>query len=339
MRYLLACSIAVLAVLAGCKDANTEAELASTKARLTQSEQNAAEAAASADRAQGELSDLRKQVSDLKNKLDALDKPAPQPEKPAQPAPDPQVAELKATIAGLEKKIAELEAAKATQPTVEKKPEPEKPAQPDAAALAETAKRIDALLPQVKSDAATGKQRDELLELLFKSDKPTRDRVIADMQEWVKAEPGNKHARMALASALVSRFADIKRDDFMAQATLAGDITGEAEKSLELDPEFYEAVAFLALMKVEYPTFSPEFKGANKDLDRAITLQAKLTWEDRFAEIYVGYSTWYRKQGKLDDAAAKVQAGLDKAPRNEGLLAEQKKIDDARAAAQGPQGD
>jgi hypothetical protein len=92
-------------------------------------------------------------------------------------------------------------------------------------------------------------------------------------------------------------------------------------------------VAFLALMKVEYPTFSPEFKGANQDLERALKLQAKMTWEDDFADIYVGYSTWYRKQGKLDEAAARCQAGLDKAPRHEGLLAEKKKVEDARKPA------
>jgi len=334
MRYLLLCCAAATLLIAGCKDANTEAELAATKARLASTEKDAMDARADSATAQGELAALRSQVSDLKSRLETAQKPA-QPAPVAPAAPDPQVAELKGKIASLEQKIADLEAEKAKQPAVEVKPEPEKPAQPDPAALAENIKRIDSLLPLVKSDASTGKQRDELLELLFKSDKATRERVVADIEAWVKAEPENKHARMALANVLVSRFADLKRDDFMGQATLAGKITTEAEKSLELDPEFYEAVAFLALMKVEYPVFTPEFKAAYKDFDRAIELQAKLTWEDRFADIYVGYSQWYRKQGKLDEAATKCQAGLDKAPRNDALIAEKAKIEEARKPATG----
>lgn len=333
MRTLFACCLLFATLLAGCKDANTEAELAATKAKLADAELRAQAAQEEADRAGAEAAKLRQQASAPVN-LIPVEAPKTQPAE--KPAADPQVEKLKAEVAALEKKVAELEAEKTKQPTVEAKPSeptPATPAQPDAAAQAEAAKRVEALLPLVKSDSATGKQRDELLEQLFKADKPTRDKVIEEMKKWVSDEPANKHARMGLANALVSRFVDLKKDDFMGQATLAGQITDEAEKALELDPEFYEAVAFVALMKVEYPTFSPEFKGASKDLDRALELQAKLTWEDRFAEIYVGYSMWFRKQGKLDEAAAKCQAGLDKAPRNDALLAEQKKVEDARKPA------
>lgn len=334
MRKLFACCLLGAMLLAGCKDANTEAELAATKARLADAEVRAQAAQEEADRARADAARLRSSAPEKLIPVETAANPAPK-----EAAPDPQVEKLKAEVAALEKKVAELEAEKAKQPTVEAKPAeptPATPAQPDdAAAQAEAAKRVEALLPLVKSDSATGKQRDELLEQLFKADKPTRDRVIEDMKKWVNDEPANKHARMGLANALVSRFVDLKKDDFMGQATLAGQITDEAEKALELDPEFYEAVAFVALMKVEYPTFSPEFKGAHKDLDRALELQAKLTWEDRFAEIYVGYSMWYRKQGKLDEAAAKCQAGLDKAPRNDALIAEQKKVEDARKPATG----
>jgi hypothetical protein len=92
----------------------------------------------------------------------------------------------------------------------------------------------------------------------------------------------------------------------------------------------------MAVMKVNYPTFTDEFKTANKDLDKALELQANMAWDDSFADIYVHYSVWYRKQGKLDEAAVKVQAGLDKAPRNEALLAEKKAVDEARAAKNTP---
>lgn len=333
MKTQLLLGVACLTLLAGCKDANTEAELAAARARLAVSEQAAVDATVNAETALREAAALRRQLGELKDKLEAAQKPAPEADKPAPAAPDPQVAGLKATIAELEKKIADLEAARAAQPAAQPAPQADTPPRPDAATVEDSNKRIEALLPLVKSDAATGKQRDELLELLFKSDKETRDRVITQMQQWVKDEPGNKHARLALANALISRFGDIKRDDFMGQATLAGQITEEATKALELDPDFYEAVHFLALMKVEYPAFTPEFKAADKDLKRALDLQAKLTWEERFADIYVGYSQWYRKQNKLDEAAAKCQAGLDKSPRNEALLAEQKKVEDARKPA------
>lgn len=333
MRGTLIVCVSGLLWLAGCRDAALESELAATKARLAEARQEAQAARGESTTAAAEAETLRRQLRGLNEKLDTLSRVAPAPN--AHGTIEPQRADLQARIRELEQKIAELEAASPPQPAAQPKPEAETPAQPDATVLQDSVKRIDALLPLVKSDAATGKQRDDLLELLFKSDRETRDRVIGEIQKWVADEPANKQARLALASVLVARFADLKKDDFMGQATLAGQITDEAQKALELDPEFYEAVAFLALMKVEYPTFSPEFKAANKDLNRALELQAKLTWEERFAEVYVGYSTWYRKQGKLDEAAAKCQAGLDKSPRHEGLLAEQTKVEEARKPATG----
>jgi tetratricopeptide (TPR) repeat protein len=334
MKQAIVPALLVLCLLAGCRDRALEDELAATRSKLVDAEHQTRLAQDEIAHANTQAADLRRQLARLQQQLDAAAKSAQAG--PAAPTPDPRVEQLQATIAALEKRIAELESAK-PQPAAET-PRPAQPETgpspaPDARAKAEAVARLDALLPLVKSDAATTRQRDEMLELLFKTDKETRDRVIAEMQKWVTDEPSNKQARLALASALVSRFADLKRDDFMGQATLAGKITEEAEEALKLDPEFYDAVAFLALMKVEYPTFSPEFKGANKDLERALKLQAKMTWEDHFADIYVGYSTWYRKQGKLDEAAARCQAGLDKAPRHEGLLAEKKKVEDARKPA------
>lgn len=330
--------IAALAActLAGCKDAHTEAELASAKTQLAARQ-------AEVDAAQAELQKANKRLAELKAELAGAPIVA---ERPAMETPgdSAEVLRLKAALADQEKRVKELEsqlaAAKAAQPATPA--QPEKPAETpkaDPATVEEAVKRVDELLPLVKSDAGTAKQRDDLVNLMFKADKATRDRVIEELQKWVKDEPGNKHARLSLANALVSRFADIKREDFMGQATLAGKVTDEAQKALEIDPDYYEAVAFLALMKVQYPPFTPEFKAANKDLDRALELQARQSWVDEFADIYAGYSAWYRKQGKLDEAAAKVQAGLDKAPRNEGLLAEKKLVEDARAEAAKPKGD
>ena len=58
-------------------------------------------------------------------------------------------------------------------------------------------------------------------------------------------------------------------------------------------------------------------------------------WEDRFADMYAAYAEWYFKQDKLEEAAAKVQAGLDHAPRNQGLLDEQTKIENAQNGSEG----
>ncbi|MBK9973789.1 MAG: hypothetical protein IPP14_03345 [Planctomycetes bacterium] len=333
----LALTVALaVGTLAGCKDAHTEAELASTKTQLAAKQ-------AELDGLQADLKQTNKRIADLKAELAAGQIVAEQP-KPDATTDVTETRRLKAALAEQEQRVKDLETqlavAKAAQPT--KPAEVEKPAdaaKADPATVEEATRRIDELLPLVKSDAGTARQREEMVNLMFKADKATRDRVIDDIQKWVKEEPGNKHAHLSLANALVSRFADIKREDFMGQATLAGKVTDAANKALEIDPDFYDAVAYLALMKVNYPPFTPEFKGANKDLDRALDLQAKQSWVDEFADVYVGYSTWFRKQGKLDDAAAKVQAGLDKAPRNEGLLAEKKIVDDARAEAAKAQGD
>ena len=51
--------------------------------------------------------------------------------------------------------------------------------------------------------------------------------------------------------------------------------------------------------------------------------------------MYAAYAEWYFKQDKLEEAAAKVQAGLDHAPRNQGLLDEQTKIENAQNGSEG----
>jgi hypothetical protein len=220
----------------------------------------------------------------------------------------------------------EIAAANTPEKPVEK-PAP-KPADPEAI------KQAEDLLGRVKANPGNGDTVEELANALHKADAPTREKAANELKAIVAADPKNKEARLALASVMATRFRDLRNP--MDQGKLAGDIKTELDKALEIDPAYYDAQHFMAIMKVNYPPFTDEFKTANKDLDRALELQASLPWEDEFGDIYAAYSGWYRAQGMLDEAAAKVQAGLDKAPRHEGLLAEKKKVDEARTAKNAP---
>ncbi len=318
MKHLFIPALFVLSLLLiACEQKTPDADghkLAALETRLAQAERRSDEATAKAQRLEDELAKLANA-------------------KPAAPAPDPRVDELADAVKQLTDRVRELtpkehqapaapaagvEDNTAKSPTeVEAKPAPE-----------EVLRRINSLLPNLKTDSGTGAQRDELLGLLFQANKETRDRVIAEMREWAKAEPENKHARLGLANALVSRFADVS-DDIMKQGALAAEIMKEAGTAQELDAEFYDALHFIALMKAGYPSFAPEFTQAGKDMDRALAMQANMAWEDRFADIYTAYAKWYRVQKKYDNAMAKAQAGLDLAPRNAELLAEKAAIEKA----------
>lgn len=243
---------------------------------------------------------------------------------------------LQAEILALTKRVSELEKQLASQPAAntsnpaetEPKPVDDKPANDTAAAD----RQSEALWPLVKS--GDKKAMNDLSELANGSSKEFRDRVIQQARDWVKDEPESKQARLTLASLLVSRFQDL-RSEPMKQGALAGEIITEIDKALTIDPDYYEARHFLTIMKANYPTFAPEFKTANVDLDKALEMQAQMPWEETFCEIYVAYSMWFRKQGKLDDALARVNAGLEKSSQDAGLLAEKEAV----MAAQTPQGD
>jgi hypothetical protein len=318
MKHLFIPALFVLSLLLiACEQKAPDADghkLTAFETRLAQAERRADDAAAKAQRLEDELARLANT-------------------KPAAQAPDPRVDELAEAVKQLTIRVAE-QTAKAdkapTAPAAGAESTPDKPAMEVEAKPApeEVLRRINSLLPNLKTDSGTGTQRDELLGLLFQADKETRDRVIAEMREWAKAEPENKHARLGLANALVSRFADVS-DDIMKQGALAAEIMKEAGTAQELDAEFYDALHFIALMKAGYPSFAPEFTQAGKDMDRALAMQANMTWEDRFADIYTAYAKWYRVQKKYDNALAKAQAGLDLAPRNAELLAEKAAIERA----------
>jgi outer membrane murein-binding lipoprotein Lpp len=230
---------------------------------------------------------------------------------------------LKARIAELEAEVEALRQAAAATPDPETTPEPEPPVKIDTEAVKRKMEELWPLL-QAGDRNALGDMQD----LLDGANKELRDTYITQVRDWVKDEPESKQARMVLAVALATRFQDLK--DPMQMGALAGEIKDQTEAALKIDPDYYEARHFLAILKANYPSFTPEFKTANEALDKALELQAKMTWEDRFADIYAAYGMWYRMQKQYDDAAAKVQAGLDLAPRNQGLLDEMKRINNAQ---------
>ena len=226
---------------------------------------------------------------------------------------------LKQRITALE---AELESLK--QETTDPEPDTDPAEQPEIDTVTIT-RKMEELWPLVK--AGDRQALGEMQSQLNGANKEIRDSYISELRDWVSNEPSSKHARYALAIGLATRFQDLT--DPMQQGALAGEIQTETMKALEIDPEYYEAQHFLAILRVNYPSFTPEFKDADESLDKALELQSKLTWEDRFAEIYAAYGKWYRVQKMYDEANAKVQAGLDLAPRHQALLDEQQRIEDA----------
>jgi tetratricopeptide (TPR) repeat protein len=312
-----------LLLLAGCSD---DGRVATLEGKLNNSVERINEVERQNEKLALELIALRKAVAESS---------APPPD----PAAIKELEALRARLQAAEGRITSLEAAPEPGPDL---PEPEPVRDvtanpPDAPTdtagaaktpLAKDMRRLEELMPLIKSDV-TGEQVYELVEIAEDSNKAFRDEVISRMRDWVKAEPENSRARLGLALALTTRFRDI-RGDMMKQATLAGEVRKEAEKASEIDPEYYDAVHFMAILKVNYPTFAQEFQGAKEDLDKALEMQAQLPWDDAFCEIYAAYSLWYRKQGKLDDAMTKVNAGLQKSPQHKDLLNEKKAIEDRK---------
>lgn len=331
---LLTFSAAVLLLLAGCKDKEAEEQLAKARTDLALAEAQTRSQHTEIQRLDTDLRALRTELSEARRRL----ADAQQEADAAAAATQPDAAEmqrLRQRVSELEGETrrldGELAAAKATGEKTADKPADNpgtKPADPEAIKLAAD------LLTRLKANPGNQDTVEELSKALHKADAATREKAVSELKALVTTEPQNKEARLALASVMAIRFRDLRNP--MDQGKLAGDIKTELDKALEIDPAYYDAQHFMAIMKVNYPPFTDEFKTANKDLDRALELQAGLPWEDEFGEIYQAYSGWYRTQGMLDEATAKVQAGLDKAPRHDGLLAEKKNVDDAKAAKNAP---
>ncbi|MCB9895069.1 MAG: hypothetical protein H6839_11515 [Planctomycetes bacterium] len=329
MKKTIIAAAACVALLAGCS-AEKDEKIASLQGQVKSLEANVQHTNARNETLQDQVTELDGKLHDAETEADELRLKL---QKASKDDNSEEVARLNKRIGELQSEIDRLKAAPVASEPEKDSTDPAEPTktpvdpQPDP----ELQRKLEDLLPLVKGETGSESLR-KLQTLLYSADKATRDDYIAKVRKWVEDEPQNKQARMALASVLTTRFQDLKNP--MDQGALATQIKKETETALEIDPEYYEAQHFLAILKVNYPTFMPEFTGADKDLDKALELQAKMTWEDRFADIYSAYGMWYRKQEKYDEAAAKVQAGLDHAPRNQGLLDEQQAIEDARKAAE-----
>jgi tetratricopeptide (TPR) repeat protein len=316
-------------LLAGCGD---DSRTSALEKQLQASDQRLSKIERDNETLHNDVAALRRDLSDANTERDRL-----RAQMEGLPAGD------SVALAELEKRIAALEAHKDADvvPATEQ-PKPEAADAPDAPPAAaeprpETAqllRRIDELLPIIKSSAGSGSELNELVEPAWRAERSYRDALIEKVRQWVKDDPERSRARLALATVLTTRFRDLERD-VMKQAELGSEVQKEVNKALEIDPESYDVWHFLATSNVYYPTFTTEFQEANKALDKALTMQAGMAWEERFCEIYASYGMWYRKQNKLDDALAKVNEGLEKSAQDKGLLAEKAAIEKARTAEGG----
>lgn len=334
MRYWLAGVVigAGLAVAACGQNTEHEREIASLKAEHAALQQTADNLADENDQLQSRLRRRETEVREVRVELEGLKQrmshAESEPEKPEAPRPEIDtelVDELRAKIADLEAEIEELKQ-RAETPDNDEGEEVDLPVKTLDPAVVE--RKVNELMPLVR--AGDGNAMGELTDTLNRADKASRDDAIQRLRDWASDEPDNKHARLALAMVLTTRFRDLANP--MEQGALASEVKTEIEKATEIDPDYYEARHFLAILKVNYPPFTPEFKEADKDLDKALELQQAMTWEDHFAEIYASYSMWHRMQNQLDEAAGWVQKGLDRAPRNQGLLDERARVEEARDA-------
>lgn len=326
MQKLMIPALMAVLVLAGCGRKEEPEKVASLQTQVTTLQTELERQTARNDTLMDQLREAEDRVGDLDAERIDLEKKLRELESADTPAPTAdetaplkkRIGELEAEIAALKEKAAEVKEPDATEP------EPAEAPEVDTAAVT---RKMEELWPLVK--AGDRKALGEMQGQLDGANKEIRDTYITKVRDWVKEEPNNKHARVTLASALATRFQDLTNP--MDMGALAGEIKDETQKALEIDPEYYEAQHFLAILQVNYPSFTPEFKSANVALDKALELQSKLTWEDRFGDIYAAYGMWYRVKKEYDNAAAKVQAGLDLVPRHQGLLDEQQRIEDARA--------
>lgn len=323
MKHLLGMALPAL-LLAGC-GAKEDPKVPALEKRLATLESRVDEERSERERLVAENQSLRKA-------LDAV-KPEKREPTPAGITRDEMQKELDDLARALRKEFGRP--ATSTQPAKpETKPEAKaapasEPTDADKAKKIEEAKaKLSDKLTRFYADLADRALTQEVYELLWQADGKTRKEVVDKLKAMVAENPEDKHLRLALANALLTTFADVKPG--IEQGVLAGAVMREAKTAEKIDPDYYDAVAFIAVYKANYPEGFVEFNEAWKDLDKALAMQAKMPWEDRFGDIYAAYGAWYFKQKKYDEAMAKVQAGLDKDARNPQLIELKKRIEDAR---------
>lgn len=322
MKYLLMLALPVL-WLTGC-GAQDDSKLSALEKRVVAAEARAESEKEDRDR-------LATEIGGLKDELAKARKAAPVESGPGLTRDDMKK-EIGAAIDALRKELAQAKPAETpgagSGPTA-KVEEPKEKTEAEKAKAVEDAKaKLAEKLTRYYENVADLTLSKEVHDLLWQVDAKTRKEVVDKLKALVAENPEDKNLRIALAQAMTSTFRDVKPG--IEQGILASNIMKEAKKATLIDPDFYDAVAFMAVFKANYPEGFTEFAEAGKDLDKALELQGKMTWEDRFGEIYVAYAQWYLKQKKYDEALAKAQAGLDKDARNQDLIDLKKQIEDAK---------
>jgi predicted Zn-dependent protease len=240
---------------------------------------------------------LATEIKGLKDELAKAPKVAPNESAPGLTRDDVR-AEIKSALESLRKELAQAKPADTSGtggngPTA-KVDEPKEKTEAEKAKEIEEAKtKLAEKLGRFYENVSDHAASKDVYELLWQVDAKTRKEVVDKLKALVAENPEDKNLRIALAQALTTTFRDVKTG--IEQGILAGNIMKEAKKASQIDPDFYDAVAFVAVFKANYPEGFTEFAEAYKDLDKALELQSKMTWEDRFGEIYVAYGRWYFK--------------------------------------------
>lgn len=323
MKYLPVLCLPLL-LMCGC-GAHDDSKVSALEKRVVAME-------ARADEEKGEREKLATENQNLRKSLEAMKAEKGEP-RAAGVTREEMKKELDDMAAALRKEFARPAATPETT-KAETKPETragtggEKTDADKAKKMEEAKAKLAEKLTRFYADATDRANNSDVYELLWQVDAKTRKEVVDKLKAMVAENPEDKHLRLALANALITTFADVKQG--IEQGVLAGAIMKEARTAEKIDPDFYDAVAFIAVYKANYPEGFAEFNEAWKDLDKALEMQAKMPWEDRFGEIYVAYSAWFFKQKKYDEALTKAQAGLDKDARNQELIDLKKKIEEAK---------
>ena len=322
----LAMAFAVVLVGCGSGGDSNSAELISLRAAVDELEAKLESSAGGNSAPAAADGDVLRRLERIEGELAALRNPGP-----GKDATDGRIdalaREIEAIKARLEAKPESGEAAANTPPADSER-------EAGLARQIEEARRLlGEKLPLLMVSPGDESLLGDVVDLLWGAEKADRDAAIEKLEQAVKENPESVEHRIALASVLQTRFGDLKNP--MEQGALAGRVKGQISAALKLDPDHYRAVQMLALLKSQYPSFTPEFKEAKADLDRALELQAKLGWRDEFASIYEAYCRWYRMQKEYDKALEIIQQGLDKSPRHEGMLAQKKQAEKEKAEAAG----
>ena len=320
MKYLIAMCLPAL-WLCGC-GAQDDAKVSSLEKRVVAAEARADEQEAARKNLEVEQANLRKTLDGIKRESAPTQAGITREELKK---------ELEDAMAALRKELAQAKPGETTSAggaTSKVEPPKEKTEAEKAKAIEEAKTKLAEKLQGFYANVGDTAARKAFMELLWEVDAKTRKEVVDKLKAMVAENPEDKTLRLALAEAIMSQFRDVKPG--IEQGIWASNVLRESKKAAQIDPDYYDAVAFMATFKANYPEGFPEFAEAPKDLDKALELQSKMTWEDRFGEIYVAYAQWYFKQQKYDEALAKVQAGLDKDARNQELMDLKKKIEEAK---------